>query len=790
MKKILFSVLIFFLLISFNFSKVSAASDRIAGSHRYATAVEISKNGWSKADTVVLAIGENFPDALAGGPLAYKLDAPILLSRKDELGAVTRAEITRLGAKKAVILGSTAVITTKVDNELKGLGITVERIGGRDRFETAAQIAKKLGTTDTAIVAYGHNFPDALAIAPYAARNGIPILLSRTDDIPSSTKDSLKGKKRTYVIGGSSILSNKILSQMPNAKRISGSGRFSTAAAVIREFQMDANNAYAATGMNFADALTGSVLAAKKNGVILLVEPTNLPTPIKELLNVKKFSEVLAIGGTTTVSDNVLNEIKGLVKNEKLENALPINVNQLYTGSFESRSVSKFYKFNLSNSGNVKLSLSNIAGSNWNLSLVDRNGTSYVDFSSNSSSYATGNTEVPIGLPAGEYFIKLDANSNSTNVPFTFSVKYEKSEYYEKERNNTLATATPINVNKVNYGSIQNRYNDLDYYKFSLPKAGNISLKMKNQPDAYWNISVLSETGDSLVTTSTDSSSNATGWQTVDVGLPAGTYYIKINTSNNNTVHQQYSFEASFIESEFYEKEFNNSTGTATTIAVNKKYQGSIQNRYDDLDYYKFKLEKAGNIQIKALNKPNTLWRYILYNANGQEIKNFSTNTSSVSNSETNIPVGLPSGEYYLRVSGLNNETNHTPYTFTVDFVMGEYFERELNNTALTATPIVLNQNYTGAIQNSYNDHDYYKFSLNNASQVTVTVKNQYNVSWRYTIYNSSGNSVLNFSTDTGQFAAETKEQTIDLIAGDYYIRVEGYNTHSEDTPYFFKVNR
>ncbi|MGI6366724.1 MAG: cell wall-binding repeat-containing protein [Bacillota bacterium] len=71
---------------------------RISGSDRYATAVEVSKSGWSSASVVVLARGDDYADALAGVPLAYRLGAPILLVEPNRLPSVTRQELVRLGA--------------------------------------------------------------------------------------------------------------------------------------------------------------------------------------------------------------------------------------------------------------------------------------------------------------------------------------------------------------------------------------------------------------------------------------------------------------------------------------------------------------------------------------------------------------------------------------------------------------------------------------------------------------------------------------------------------------------
>src|SRR5699024_688979 len=45
---------------------------RLDGELRYDTAIDVSQEGWDSADTVILARGDEFADALAGVPLAYK----------------------------------------------------------------------------------------------------------------------------------------------------------------------------------------------------------------------------------------------------------------------------------------------------------------------------------------------------------------------------------------------------------------------------------------------------------------------------------------------------------------------------------------------------------------------------------------------------------------------------------------------------------------------------------------------------------------------------------------------
>jgi len=79
---------------------------RLAGSNRFDTSVKISQQGWSAgAKTVIITNGNEFADALSGAPLAYQLDAPILLTEQNKLSSTVKKEISRLGAKEAIILG-------------------------------------------------------------------------------------------------------------------------------------------------------------------------------------------------------------------------------------------------------------------------------------------------------------------------------------------------------------------------------------------------------------------------------------------------------------------------------------------------------------------------------------------------------------------------------------------------------------------------------------------------------------------------------------------------------------
>ena len=53
---------------------------RLAGSNRYDTSVRVAKRFFSNPYTAVLAYAMNYPDGLCGGPLAYAMDAPLILT--------------------------------------------------------------------------------------------------------------------------------------------------------------------------------------------------------------------------------------------------------------------------------------------------------------------------------------------------------------------------------------------------------------------------------------------------------------------------------------------------------------------------------------------------------------------------------------------------------------------------------------------------------------------------------------------------------------------------------------
>lgn len=263
-------VLLFFIIIAMpSFAEAEDALDiptRIDGKDRFEVATNIAKR-WSSSETVVIANYLAFADALTATPLAYKYNAPILLTHPGSLTPQTRDEIVRLGAKKVYIVGGEGSVSNKIQQELVNLGKEVVRISGKDRFEVSERVALEVGVNGSIVVANGLVFSDALSIAPYAAVNGSPILLTRNNELPPNITTFVQAHpiQSSVIVGGEASVGTNVAAQLPNTERIGGRDRYEVAANIAKRFGQNRSKVYLATGQTFADALAGSVLAAKEN---------------------------------------------------------------------------------------------------------------------------------------------------------------------------------------------------------------------------------------------------------------------------------------------------------------------------------------------------------------------------------------------------------------------------------------------------------------------------------------------------------------------------------------------
>lgn len=250
---------------------------RVAGADRITTALAASQEVFEdgQAQAAVLARADVFADGLAGVPLAAAENGPLLLtgsSRLDERVATELARVVGDGAR-VFLLGGEAALSTDVEQQVAQLGFEPVRLGGANRFATAAAIADEgLQAPGRVLFATGGEFADAVTAGAAAARADAAVLLTAGDRLPQATANYLDRHQpdERYAVGGPAA------DAVDRAEVLVGATRYETAAAVADAFFPEPETVGLATGVRFPDALSGGAHIARYGGPMLLSGPDRL----------------------------------------------------------------------------------------------------------------------------------------------------------------------------------------------------------------------------------------------------------------------------------------------------------------------------------------------------------------------------------------------------------------------------------------------------------------------------------------------------------------------------------
>lgn len=252
----------------------------------------VARRAWSDVTTVVMARGDQFADALAAAPVAALLEAPLLLTDRQEMPRHVWEQIEHFLPERVLLMGGTAAISDSVVEELEGWGVEhIERIAGANRFATAAAamdfVRANGGTGDPYVVrgeGAGHigGWEDAVAVSQHAAMQGAPILLTRPDDLPDETIAAIEGDgaDRVTIVGGQAAVSGGVSDDLwglvDDVARLDGVSRYHTSLAVADATVADGadrSTLWLVNGENWQDALVAGTTAASRGGVLLYVNP-------------------------------------------------------------------------------------------------------------------------------------------------------------------------------------------------------------------------------------------------------------------------------------------------------------------------------------------------------------------------------------------------------------------------------------------------------------------------------------------------------------------------------------
>jgi len=297
---------------------------RVAGDTRYETSFSIAdalkhELCVNQFDTIIVASGTSFADALSGSYLAACKSAPILLANgknNTDVHAYIKENLVPGGT--VYLLGGTSALPASLETGLDGFKVV--RLYGNTRYATNLAILKEAGVKDQEIlICTGVDFADSLS----ASATGLPILLVNniTGELTADQITFLKSTSGKFtIVGGEAAVSEdleKELDAIGTVTRIKGENRYETGVLLAVHCFADPEYAVIAYGFNFPDGLCGGPLAYV-NGAPLILTAPGYEYAAEEYTTKYKITQGYVLGGSSLVSDDITRSIFGMEEDAKV----------------------------------------------------------------------------------------------------------------------------------------------------------------------------------------------------------------------------------------------------------------------------------------------------------------------------------------------------------------------------------------------------------------------------------------------------------------------------------------
>lgn len=171
---------------------------RLEGQDRYSTSQKVMEKTKEiiNPEYLLIASGKNFPDALAATGFFVNHKSVMVLSDGLTYPQSNLQEIA-IGGK----------------NQLPLKGFKGRRVSGKDRYETALEIAKlSFDKNNNAILASGQVFADSLSAVSLTKKHSAPIILTQSDNLTENAKKYLNGKN-VFIVGGEKTVVKDIMTR-------------------------------------------------------------------------------------------------------------------------------------------------------------------------------------------------------------------------------------------------------------------------------------------------------------------------------------------------------------------------------------------------------------------------------------------------------------------------------------------------------------------------------------------------------------------------------------------------
>jgi putative cell wall-binding protein len=165
---------------------------------------------------------------------------------------------------------------------------------------------------------YGLVFADSLSVVPYATKQQIPIILQYGNGLNFKVKQYIQENpsiKKVTIVSGTGVIPVSVERELKNlgvvtVERVAGKDRYDTSLAIAKKYFPNAKNVALSNGLVFADALSGSRYAYKKDMAILLVRKNSAIEETRNFIKAMNPENIFLYGGSSTISDSMINQFK------------------------------------------------------------------------------------------------------------------------------------------------------------------------------------------------------------------------------------------------------------------------------------------------------------------------------------------------------------------------------------------------------------------------------------------------------------------------------------------------
>ncbi len=484
-----------------------------------------------------------------------------------------------------------------------------------------------------------------------------------------------------------------------------------------------------------------------------------------------------------------------------------------------------YYKVTVTENGyvNVRLTHDMVSGKEktniYHISFYDMSNNLLYEAYSNGSE--TELNSIKIGAEKGSYLVKVEATGRATidsaalyTGTYGLKVTATAYSYWEKESNDTISLANAVTPG-VTYGGDIRNIGDVDYYTYTSTGKGYLGLDFSHTVISGWETRsvykiTVTRKGATGEVYSGYVNGGDTTWKMPNLGLPADTYYIKIEAAAtlNSSVNSgsldtcyptDYSITVNWTNTSKWEEEVNDALAAANVLESGKTIGGSIATA-SDKDYYKVTMKKKGYLQVKLSHENTgstaTHYQMAVLNQDGNEL--YKISNAGVDTTCNSGKIGLEKGTYYVLISVAS--TLYTgDYKLKVTTKAASNWESEVNGDTATADKITVGKEMNGIISSYSGDLDYYKFTLDKAAYINVSLTHEkINAAGRsWYVYLLKGNgSRLNYKKTDHLYAyagdVYTETDAVKLAKGTYYVvvRAAADNKNAVGQEYTVCVNK